>query len=81
MKHLHILILSLLLAITPTSAGWFNNNEEKQRRIEVEKQLEFQRKTTDDWQSIAGVLVIGAVILFTVGTALGSKTRRDGTGK
>lgn len=81
MKHLHILILSLLLTVAPMDAGWFSHNEEKQRRIEVEQQLDLQRKSTDDWQIVAGALVIGAIILFTVGTALGSKTRRDGAHK
>ena len=78
-KH-HLLALAIVLALnnTTTHAGWFGENEEKQRRIQVEQQLNQQRKETDGWQIVAGTFAVFAGIAFTVGTILGSRTRRKG---
>jgi Ca2+/H+ antiporter len=70
-----ILILVLLMA-AQTHAGLFDNDEQRIR--EYQQQLDQQRQSSGSWQVIAGILAIGGVILLTVGTALGSKTRRDG---
>lgn len=78
-KH-HLLALSLALALNTTTmhASWFGSEEEKQRRIQVEQQLNQQRKETGGWQIVAGTLAVFTGIAFTVGTILGSRTRRNG---
>ena len=70
-----ILILMLLMA-AHCHAGWFHDDY-MDRWQQSEEQLEHQRQATGDWQIIAGVLAVGAVILFVVGTTLGSKIRRE----
>ena len=71
-------ILLMLLTAAQCHAGWFSHNDDyKDRWQQSEQQLEHQRQVTGDWQIAAGALAVGAVILFTVGTALGSKIRRD----
>jgi hypothetical protein len=71
------IILMLLILTAPVHAGWFENKEDKQRIQQTEQQLAQQRQTTGTWQLIAGVFAVGGVVLFTVGTALGSKIRRE----
>ena len=71
-----IIILVLLMA-AQAYAGWFNHDDYKDRWQQSEQQLVTERQSKGDWEIIAGVLAIGTVILFTVGTALGSKIRRD----
>lgn len=70
-------ILLMLLTAAQCHAGWFSHDDYKDRWQQSEQQLEHQRQVTGDWQIAAGALAVGAVILFTVGTALGSKIRRD----
>jgi len=69
------IILLLITAATQANA-WFDNPE-KERRVQAEQQLQEQRQSTGGWQIVAGVMAIGAITLFTIGTALGSKLRRD----
>ena len=69
-----ILILMLLMA-AQANAGWFSDDD--QRYAQYEQQLASERQSSGDWQIIAGVFCIGGVVLFTIGTALGSKTKRD----
>ena len=73
MKLITLLILMLAMH---ASAGWLNNDD--QRIQDLNQQVITERQSTGSWQIVAGVLGIGAVVLFTIGTALGSKTRRDG---
>jgi len=79
MKHILILILVLLLNSGPVHALF--GNEDRQRWIETEKKLNQQRESTGGWQIIAGLFAIGGITLLVVGTALGSRTRKDGTRK
>jgi 4-alpha-glucanotransferase len=79
-KH-HLLAISIALSLitSTTHAGWWSNdNEEKQRRIQIEQQLNQQRKETGGWQIVAGTLAVFTGIAFTVGTILGSRARRKG---
>jgi hypothetical protein len=76
MHKIFTLVVALLMG-AQAHAGLFDNDEQRIR--EYEQQLDSQRQSTGDWQVVAGILAIGAVVLFTVGTALGSKTRRNGT--
>jgi hypothetical protein len=71
------LIILVLLMAAQCHGGWFNDDDQ-QRMAQYEQTIQSERQSTGDWQIIAGVLAIGGVILFTMGTALGSKTRRDG---
>jgi hypothetical protein len=79
MKHLIALILVLLLNVAPARAVF--GNEERQRRIETERQLSQQREATGGWQIIAGLFAIGSITLLVIGTAIGSRTRHNGTRK
>jgi hypothetical protein len=75
-NFIFVLLTVLMLMAEPASAGWFDN-EEEQRLREVAQELQEQRQATGSWQIVAGMFAVGAVILFTVGTALGSKVRRS----
>ena len=78
MKRTLVLITTvILLAVTPAPAGWFDD-EEKQRLAEAQQQLDQERQRSGGLEIIVGVLALGAVTLLIIGTALGSKTRRDG---
>jgi hypothetical protein len=72
------MILLLILAAN-AHGGWFDQGEkaERERRIAAEQQLQQQRQTNGGLAILAGIMGIGAVTLFIIGTALGSKTRRD----
>jgi hypothetical protein len=79
MRHIFIrlFIITLLSSCSPaTDGGWFKaKDEQKQKLVEVENQLAVQRKKTDTWAVIAGCLGIGCVLLFVIGTAIGSRTK------
>jgi hypothetical protein len=78
-----LILTILLLTLSPlrSHAGWFDSKEQQQRIERQEQQLAEQRNATGTWQIVAGVCAIGAVILFTVGTAIGSTIRRHGKNK
>src|SRR6187402_580685 len=83
MKHL-LIILCLLLLSPAAQAGWFSKDETpdyKQKISTLEFQLIGQRKTSDQWILVSGILGIGCVLIFVIGTALGARTRKhyDGT--
>jgi hypothetical protein len=71
----HIIILVLLMA-AQCHAGWFDHDD--QRIQQYEQQLTAERHKSGGLGIAVIVLAIGGVVLFTVGTALGSKTKRDG---
>lgn len=77
------LILALLLLTSTAHAGWFDDDDDqqKQRIQQLEQQLAEQRNDTGDWQLATGAVVIGGIVLFLAGTALGSTTRRHGKSK
>jgi hypothetical protein len=72
------MILLLILA-AHAYGGWFDQGEkaERDRRIAAEQQLEQQRQANGGLVIAAGIMAVGAVTLFIIGTALGSKARRD----
>lgn len=70
------IILLVLLLAAQTHAGLFDNGD-KERLRETQQQLNQQRQATGGWQIIAVVFGVGAIILFGVGTAIGSKTRKE----
>jgi hypothetical protein len=72
------MILLLILA-AHANAGWFDHGEkaERERRIAAEQELEQERHAEGGWVIVAGIMALGAVTLFVVGCAMGSKTRRD----
>ena len=77
MKQFIITIAAAMLVLAAdANAGIFDNGE-KERRIQAEQQLQQERGATGGWIIVAGVLGIGAVVLFTIGCALGSKILRD----
>lgn len=48
------------------------DNKARERLQQSEQQLNSERQSKGGWQFIAGIFSVGAVVLFTVGTALGA---------
>ena len=72
---LFLILFACLLFAMQTDAAWFEDPD--QQRIEqLQVDLDAQRQATGGWQIATGLLAIGMVIVFTIGTALGSKARR-----
>jgi len=67
----------LLMMAAHAHAGWFGPSKEEQEIKQCRQELKEQRQQTGGWEIAAGVMAIGAVVLFTVGTALGSTIRRE----
>jgi len=72
------IILLVLLMAAQAHAGFFNRQEDDRVIREYQQQLERERHTTGGWEITAGVFGLGAMVLFGVGTAIGSKTRTGG---
>jgi hypothetical protein len=73
MKRLTLLFIALT-TVTHLHAGWFSDNDTEQRIRFYDQMLDRQKTETGNWQVIASGFAIGAVILFVVGAALGSKS-------
>ena len=79
MKYLIILIL--LFGSPAAHASWFSwhtdsNPEYREKVTALESELSAQRSTSSHWQIATGTLGVGCVLLFVIGTALGSETRQ-----
>lgn len=90
-KNYSLIILTFIVvtlsSCSQAHAGWFSKDttkeelaENKEKLSAVESQLDTQRKNTGDWQTVAFGLAIACVLLFTIGTAIGSKIRRHSYG-
>ena len=75
MKKLTLIVIAMLVA-GELHAGWFCNEDQLWQQFE--HTIKEERQSTGTWQLIAGGFAIGGIILFTIGTALGSKAKRDG---
>ena len=80
----YLLFIWFILLTPLAHAGWFWSddgqlNDYKQRLANTESQLNDQRKSTASWEIAAGFLAVGCIALFTVGTAIGARTRADYT--
>lgn len=86
MKSKYIILIIVACIITMFNccstayAGWFSSGkdelaENKQKLSAVENQLTIQTKNLDYWKIATGSLALAAVLLFGIGTALGSQTR------
>jgi hypothetical protein len=86
------IITAMMLLSTPKAQALFGHvAEERQRRIAVEHALQEQERLTLEqqhltieqehlntrWQSISFITGIGCVVMLIIGTAIGSKTRKD----
>jgi hypothetical protein len=79
-KHMKLIILSALMLFmaADANAGLFDNGE-KDRRIQAEQQLQQERGSAGGWMIVAGIMGVGGISLFVIGTALGSRIiRRHG---
>jgi hypothetical protein len=87
MKQVLILITVLLLVCTSAQAGWFSKSpdptlEYKEKITVLENQLSAQNRALNNWQIATGSLAAVSVLLFVIGTSLGSITRKHyGTGR
>ena len=80
MKHLILIFLAVLMFIiaTPRAQALFGHvAAEKDRREHAEQQLNEQQLTNQHLFIVISVLSAGVVIALVIGTAIGSKTRRD----
>jgi hypothetical protein len=80
MKSTLLLLLSaLLLASCARQPKTIVQPDEQARRrvVELEQQLQLQRKTTDRWEFYTGSLGVACLVFLVLGTALGAKTRHD----
>jgi hypothetical protein len=75
--HRFILIITaiVLSACSPVEAGWLSGSGDSERLARTETELQSQRSSTDQWQIVAGLFGVGCVLLFVIGTALGTRTR------
>ncbi len=74
-KPITLIVACVLLATAHVHAGWFDGKEQQQLQ-ETQHQLESQQRETGSWEVVAGPFAIGCVVLFTIGTAIGSRVRR-----
>ena len=71
------LIITLLLLIHTAHAGWFGHDDQTQQQLQqAQAQLEQQRAKTGSVEIVAGIFAVGCIVLFIIGTAIGSKARR-----
>ena len=70
------LIITLLLLIQTAQARWFGNDQTQQLQ-QTQAQLEQQRSKTGAVEIVAGIFAIGCIVLFIIGTAIGSKARKE----
>jgi hypothetical protein len=70
-----LIILMVFTLTVSSNAGWFDNDS--QREQQLEQQVQQEQHTNGDLSGIIVVLGISGVILLVVGTAIGSKVRRD----
>lgn len=75
MKKFIFIILTVLTLSVSSNAGWWNNDN--QREQQLEQQVQQEQHTNGDLSGIIVVLGVSGVILLIVGTAIGSKVRRD----
>lgn len=71
------LLFCLLVSCSKVQGGWFDkgNDEQKQKLIQLESELQGQHKKIDQWELIAGTLGVACILLFVMGTAIGTRTR------
>ena len=74
-KYFIALAFMLALITTPLNAGWFDRDEK--RIHELQEAVEDQRDATRAFRSLALFLAVTNLISFTIGTILGSRTRRN----
>lgn len=74
MKRITLLVL---LMAAQAHAGLFNRQEDDRVIREYQQQLDRERHSTGGWQIVAGIVGLSAIVLFGVGTAIGSKTRKE----
>lgn len=84
MGRLKILLLALCFAVTgcppeppPSPSPAEQLKLEQQKRKEAEARRDKEAASRGDWQAVAFITGIGAVLLLIVGTILGSRSRRD----
>lgn len=77
-KHIIMALAVLTLGVSTVRASWLDNGE-KERRIELQQQLDQQRHETAQWQGTAFALGIGCVLMLITGTMIGSRAKRHAT--
>lgn len=86
-----ILLILLGFVATSQAADWFSNNKakevEREQLTEIAQRLENAERRIESQQyridllGKAGVSVVAFAAVLLIGMALGSKTKKDGTGQ
>ena len=82
-KFIIIGVALVFLDAAASSAWWFKketpppDHKDEQRIAELELRLQAQQQEIDKWRTTSFGLGAGGVVLLIIGTAIGSKGRRD----
>src|SRR2546426_779650 len=74
MKRITLLLSALLLC---TGCPDHDEPTPQQQLQQAQTQLVKQQASTGNWQIASGIFAVGSVVLFFVGTAFGSKARKE----
>ena len=78
MKTIIFLLVFTLCVITPRAHALFGHvAQERERRIETEQKLDQQLHDNGTLHIVISILSAGVMVALVIGTAVGSKTRRD----
>ena len=80
MRKIQTLLIAFMFALTgcpdtPQPPAVPSYNEERQKRIEAEARSDRDAASKGDWQVVAFITGISAVLLLIVGTIMGSRAR------
>jgi len=76
MKNIILALAVLTLGVSNLEASWLHDDSERERRLEIQKQLTQQQQETNQWQGVAFVFGIGCMLTLIAGTIIGSRARR-----
>ena len=77
MKQTLCIVTATMMLLPQAQALFGHVAQERNQRIEAQHQLEQQKLTTNKLYIAVSVLSAGVVISLLIGTAVGSKGRRD----
>jgi hypothetical protein len=77
-KHMKPIIIALSTLMFCTGCPSTPEQSNLQQQLQqAQDQLVKQQSSTGNWQIVAGIFAVGCILLFIIGTAIGSKARRE----